>query len=199
MPMNSNDDAAAFIHALMAASTDFVLPQSTGPVLKMYKIDFHHLPVTDKIKQLMRAIMQSVAPYDNSFPRTRIGDDTVGAMRQIHANAPPYLPSLQDSMPHSGRARLYDAYAQANKHHSAGRGGGAVSTGYVEYTAGDLDDYRWGGNRFRIVFDYIHSRLYFAPLHYASWEFSGSRLTVVDKPAPHSGYPNPFFWITDIK
>lgn len=199
MPTDNSSSNHAFIRSLMAASTEHVDPAAGGPILRMYKIDFRYLPVTDSIKQLMRSIMQSVLPYDRSANRNSIGDDTLGAMRQIHSNIPNYLPSLAGKKAESGRAKLYDAYARANKHHSAGRGGGSAATGYVEYTAGDLDSYGWGGNRFRIVFDYINSRLYFAPLHYASWELSGSGLKVVDKPAHQSGYPNPFFWITDIK
>lgn len=188
-----------FIRALEeAADPDFVKPAKSGPVLNLYKIDFRYLPIDARIKKLMRSIMQSPSPYDCSARATSIGDDTLGAMRQIHSNTPSYLPNVGSS-PSSGRGQLYQAYAQANKHHSADRGGGNSATGYVEYTAGDLASYPWGGNRFRIVFDYFNSRLYFAPLHYASWRFSGSQLIIVDKPAAFSGHPNPFFWITEIK
>jgi len=189
-----------FIKALEeAADPDFVKATKSGPVLNLYKIDFRYLPVDTRIKQLMRSIMQSPSPYDCSARATSIGDDTLGAMRQIHSNKPCYLPELDSSQLSSGRGQLYHAYAQANKHHSADRGGGNSATGYVEYTAGDLTSYSWGGNRFRIVFDYFNSQLYFAPLHYASWRYSGSQLEIVDKPAALSGHPNPFFWITDIK
>ncbi|HGM5582324.1 TPA: hypothetical protein ACKP22_004040 [Pseudomonas putida] len=189
-----------FIKALEeAADPDCVKACKQGPILDLYRIDFRYLPVDARIKQLMRTLMQSAAPYDCSAIATSIGDDTLGAMRQIHSNTPCYLPQLTAQQPSSARGRLYHTYAQANKHHSADRGGGNCATGYVEYTAGTLDAYGWGGNRFRIVFDYLNARLYFAPLHYASWRFSGSQLEAVDKPAAFSGHPNPFFWITDIK
>lgn len=190
-----------FIRALEAeASPDFISARKEGPVLDLYKIDLRRLPVEPRMKDLMRAIMRSPSPYDCSANRASIGDDTMGAMRQIHANAPRYLPGLgQDAATSaSARGKLYHAYAQANKHHSADRGGGNVATGYVEYTAGDLKVYGWGGNRFRIVFDYLNSKLYFAPLHYASWEFKGNRLNIIDKPLAFSGNRNPFFWITEF-
>lgn len=190
----------AFIQSLEAAKTvaDVIPVDHNGPVLPLYPIEFRNLPVDQKIKDLMSTIMRSSGAYDMSERSTSIGDDTVGAMRQIHSNVPKYLPTASGGAL-SGRAKAYDAYAQAFKHHSADRGGGSATTGFVEYTAGDLAMYGWGGNRFRIVFNYRDSKLYFAPLHYASWTLTATTITTVDKPKGGSGHPNPFFWITNIK
>jgi len=132
----------------------------------------------------------------------------IGAMRQIHANAPMYLPRFsypnKPNKPNylstlSDRAARYERYVLANKAHSNGRGGGTDTTGYVEYTGGTNDMFN-GGNRARIAFDYVFSRLYFSPVHYEVWELATpqsdpGRLLPKQVDGP---YASPWFWITDI-
>ena len=191
--------AYKLICALTAAAHGEPVPATDedGPLLDLYQIDFRKLPLAPAVRQLMRNIVLSAAPYDRSARATSIGDDTFGAMRQVHLNLPRYLPALTKQRPGAGRAALYHAYAHAYKQESCGLGG--IGTGYVEYTAGDLHAYAWGGNRFRIVYDYYNARLYFAPLRYASWNLAGGQLQLVERPEPGSSHPNPFFWIVGIK
>jgi hypothetical protein len=191
-----------FIDALEAAkniANPTPVNTSRGPILPLYSIDFRSLPLDEQIKQLMKNIMRSGGPLDHSALKTSIGDDTLGAMRQIHGNNPHYLPVIDPQGATSGRARVLDHYAKSYKHHSADRGGGSESTGYVEYTAGTNKIYDWGGNRCRIVFDYLNSKLYFSPFHYASWDLSvAGQVNIIDKPPAGSGHPNPFFWIIEL-
>lgn len=191
---------AKVIEDLLKKSKGFLpADHKTGPILQMHKIDFRELgeEFSKGIKNMLLTLIRSPHVLDTSPDRTSINCGDRGAMRQIHANAPAYLPKLTRPATLSFRAKLYDDYVRAFKHHSAGRGGGAETTGYVEYTASDAN-YREGAN-FRIVFDYYYSRVYFTPLHYASWAVEGGRLKTVDKPPANSDYPNPFFWITDIQ
>jgi hypothetical protein len=170
---------------------------ANGPILPIHSINFTALPVHQTLKDLIQNINNSQSAYDKGRQTSR-NDDTVGAMRQIHANEPHYLPVLNVGNL-SGRGKVYNAYATANKSHTNDRGGGAATTGYVEYTAADLAMYSWGGNRMRLVFDYVNGRIFFAPFHYASWDLSKvGDLDVIDKPGIGSAWPSPFFWIIEI-
>lgn len=193
--------ARKFIDDLLAAQsgTPAIARHDTrGPVLPLYSLDYRNLPVKQEIKNLMKDIMSAGGPYDKG-KASSIGDDTFGAMRQIHSNEPAYLPRLGTPSGLSGRAAAIDNYAKSHKRHSSDRGGGNKTTGYVEYTAGTNELYTWGGNRFRIVFDYVNSRLFFTPFHYASWDLSrAGEIDLIDKPPGGSGWHNPFFWITEL-
>ena len=164
-----------------------------GPLLPLYSITYADLELPTKTRELMLELIRATKPVDHADKPTHINSDTLGAMRQIHANNPAYLPrvSVQELSP---RAKLYDDYVSTNKAHSNNRGGGAKTTGYVEYTAGDNSMFD-RGNQARVVFDYVNSLVYFSPVHYSSWRLVSGRLELVHKPDFGSGLPNPFFAI----
>jgi hypothetical protein len=178
----------------------------TGPILPMYVIRFGNLEAPQALRALMSEISSSAGVVDHGVQR--INDDALGAMRQIHANDPMYLPRF--SYPNtpdkpdylkglSDRAKLYERYVRTNKAHSNGRGGGADTTGYVEYTAGTNDMF-FEGNKARIAFDYVHSKIYFSPLHYEVWELA-TPPTRAGRTLPKQldgPYASPWFWIVDV-
>lgn len=179
--------------------------QQTGCTLPMYVIPFARLDAPPELRALISEIATSARVVDRGPPGRHIGSDVLGAMRQIHQNAPRYLPTFgygTSTDPFDGlteRAKLYERYARTFKANSNGRGGDTQTTGYVEYTAGTNTLFR-GGNRARIAFDYVFGRLYFSPIHYETWvpgtldPGPGQTVAkVVDGP-----YANPWFWITDI-
>jgi hypothetical protein len=191
-----------FVRALVVASHPAVVnKQWSAPVFPLFSIRFGDLVAPAATRMLMKEIMYSNGVVDHGAP-TKINDDTVGAMRQIHANDPRYLPRFNRTAGDlSERGKKYESYVISNKPHSNNRGGIAAAdlTGYVEYTAGDNSMYNQG-NRARIAWDYVHSLLYFSPLHYSCWTPklpNAGKGTIVDKPL-EGDFLNPWFLITDI-
>ncbi|WP_323119100.1 hypothetical protein [Burkholderia alba] len=192
---------------LNAGGATSVATDRSGPILRMYAIRFADLEAPQALRALMSELSSSPRVVDRGRA-TCINDDALGAMRQIHANDPMYLPRFayanRPDKPNylaalSDRARLYERYVCANKGHSNDRGGGVATTGYVEYTAGTNDMFR-GGNRARIAFDYVGAKLYFSPIHYEVWALAtppSNPGRTLPKQAD-GPYANPWFWITDI-
>jgi len=126
--------------------------QQTGCTLPMYVIPFGRLDAPPELRALISEIATSARVVDRGPPGRHIGSDVLGAMRQIHQNAPRYLPTFGYGTPTdpfdglTERAKLYERYARTFKANSNGRGGDTQTTGYVEYTAGTNTLFR-GGNR----------------------------------------------------
>jgi hypothetical protein len=195
-----------FLRALLGASTSVLDKDRKGPIFPIKKIVFKDLDAPEKTKKLIQEISTSGAVVDKSSTRKFINDDTLGAMRQIHANQPMYLPRLtynnDSTKPEylkglSGRGKEYERYVKENKTHSNDRGGENDTTGYVEYTAGTNDFFR-GGNRARICFDYVNGLVYFSPIHYAVWTAAGASFAEVEGKPVTGDYVSPWFGITDI-
>ncbi len=185
-----------------------------GPLRPIYTVEFRHLvnnpgQVPKSIAKLISAIDKSGGPYDMAKKKTSRGDETMGAMRQIHSNRDPTWLPIQTKNPLShmeksqisGRMRGYDDYVTRFKKQTNDNGGGNTATGYVEFTASEQGTFDPQPDRpARIVFDYVNSYTYFSPLHYHSWIINGNAITLVsgNSEAMTANLPNAFYLITEI-
>ena len=196
-----------------ATDSPLVRKDGKGPIRTIRWVKFRTLQaggnvVPSKLLELFSRISTSAAPYDAATIKTRVNDETFGAMRQIHSNQPAWLPSLEaedlsryDDKSGGSRKTAFNHYVVSFKRQTNGNGGGNRATGYIEYTAGDETLYSPEPEvRGRVVFDYINGRLFFSPLHYNSWRFiHGEPVRIAaSEPAFTADRPNAFYWITDI-